>query len=675
MPISVTGPDNITVSFPDGTDASVINDVMTKHFGGGASKSSPVTADKLARAAAEGVPVVGGLLNKANAATYAGLAPLFPGDTTVSHAPSFGERYSENLKRENEKSQQFETEHPVASTAAGLAGGVAATLPLAATGAGSTLLGLGGRTLTGQVARGAASGAGINAADALVRGNDVGTAALVGGGLGGATPAVARGIGAAVAPAVSTVRGIINPAGEAAQRVGAALARDQAASVGGRLAPLSDTEFQAARAVNAPVNVMDTGGELTRAVARSAANTSPEGRAILNRAVDDRFEGQSGRLIDWLNSSFNYPSAVDRQAALENVARTVNQSAYGQAMRDGAGGLWSPELERLAGSDAVSGAMRKAASAAKDEGIVSGYGAMNPNITFTQDGRIQFARGPSGVPTYPDLQFWDLTRRQLSDAATQAEMRGQATEARRLGVFAQGLNTELDRLVPSYATARAGAARAFGAQDALQAGQQFVTSKMGNREAQLALMRMNPQERQLFQDGFASRLVEQLREVPNRRNVLNTIANSPAAQQRIELALGPQRARELEGMLRVEGVMDLARGAIQGNSTTARQLMELGLAGGAGSFLSSGSPFGDPTTAINSALVYGALRHGGGRLLANVDERVSRQVAQLLTSNDPNQVRMGMRTLGSNSRLLGALRNFDTAFARSAATQIDERNR
>ncbi|MCK1465776.1 hypothetical protein IVB34_47710 [Bradyrhizobium sp. 2] len=92
---------------------------------------------------------------------------------------------------------------------------------------------------------------------------------------------------------------------------------------------------------------------------------------------------------------------------------------------------------------------------------------------------------------------------------------------------------------------------------------------------------MTPQERQLFQDGFVSRFVETLNQVGDRRNILNQIASSPAAREKLNVALGPQRAAELEAGLRVEGIMDLARNAVQGNSTTARQLAELGLAGGA----------------------------------------------------------------------------------------------
>ncbi len=58
-----------------------------------------------------------------------------------------------------------------------------------------------------------------------------------------------------------------------------------------------------------------------------------------------------------------------------------------------------------------------------------------------------------------------------------------------------------------------------------------------------------------------------------------------------------------------------------------------------------------------------------------VDQRVTRQVAQLLTSNDPAQLRMGMRVLGRNARLLDSLRQFDAAAARAGAVQLQPSQR
>lgn len=617
-------------------------------------RESTGSATDYARAAATGVPIIGGLLNKADAATNAALAPLIdqflPDSYEKLPGKTWSERYDQALAIQKRRDAEFAKGHPVANTAAELAGGLASTGGLAATAIGARALGLGGTTLPGQIARGFGSNLVIGGLDAATRGGDPITGAAIGGVVGAAAPPIGRAVSAAVQPVATTLRGILDPAGEAARRVATALNRDIGAGAGG----LVPAEFAAARQSGVPVNLMDVGGETTRAVARSAANTAPEARAVLDRAVNDRFEGQANRLTDWLNQMFHYPNATAQRQALDETARTANRQAYFRAYRDGAGSVWSPELERLAGSDTVASAMRRAAAAAGDESIINQYGAMNPRVRFTADGRMEVARGQGGVPAYPDLQFWDLTRREISGAANAARRSGNDTEARRLDSFARALNGELDRIVPSYQTARAGAAASFGAENALEAGQNFVTSKLGNREARAALARMSPQERQLFQDGFVDRYTQMIRESPDRRSVLNQIATSPAARERLAIAVGPQRAQELEAFLHVERIMDLSRPAVQGNSTTARQLAELGLAGGA--YGLSGGDWTSPDRLMNAALVYGAAR--GQRV---IDGRVAQHVARLLTSNDLTQVNRAIRMIAGSRGLLDALRMSDNA--------------
>src|SRR5262249_32120694 len=118
-------------------------------------------------------------------------------------------------------------------------------------------------------------------------------------------------------------------------------------------------------------------------------------------------------------------------------------------------------------------------------------------------------------------------------------------------------------------------------------------------------------------------------------------------------------AQELETMLRIEGIMDLARPAVQGNSTTARQLTELGLAGGAYTLGSGGNVLNpDPAALMSAALMYGATR---GRHV--IDTRVAHQVAQLLTSNDPRRLAAGMRMIAHNRQMFDAVRNTDAALA------------
>lgn len=662
MPITVNGPEGVTVNFPDGTDAATIDKAMRQHFGGkpppDESLGKPATAEELRGQSGaqflKGIPVAGAYVDQAGAALSAAAHPI----TGVGNeGETFGERYTKNLKREQEIARQAEKEKPAMSTALQLGGGVASTLPLAMTGVGARVLGLTGGNLPSQMVRGAVSNAGISAADAVARGNDPATSGVIGGAAGALAPPAGRLIGAAVAPVVNSARGIMNPTGEAARRVATGLERDITSGTVG----LTPQEFQAAAAAGTPVNLMDAGGETVRSLARSAANTSPEGRAVLNRAIDDRFETQGNRITDWLRTTFNYPNADAQRAALDQANRAATGPAYTLARQASdarnPAGLWSPELERLTSSPDVVQAMQSGAQSGKGRAVAEGAGGFNPGVTF-DNGMLNFRRGPNGVPSYPDLQFWDYSYRELRDAADKAFRAGSGSLGNSLKTQANLLRTELDRLAPEFGKARSTAASFFGANDALEAGQNFVTSKLSNREARQALASMTPQERQLFQDGFVDRYIQTMRENPNRRTVVGKVGGSDAADERLAIALGPQRARELEAIMHVERVMDLARHSVQGNSTTARQLAELGLAGGA--FELSGGGL-DPQSVMNAALVYGAAR--GKR---SIDHRVSEQVARLLTSNNPGQALTGLRLL-AQPNMLGALRVTDANLASLAA--------
>lgn len=548
--------------------------------------------------------------------------------------------------------QAAQEQYPGTYTAGNIGGAVAVPGGALARGATVPARMLGGMALGSGYGAMSGIGEGVTPEQRAMQGL---TGGAVGAGVGLVAPPLVEGAiragQAATAPIVNSVRGAFNPASEASRRVVGAVERDRAADPAA-VNRLTAPEYLNAQAEGQPVSVMDLGGETTRALARSAANTSPEGRAALNMTINDRFEGQSGRIADWFRGAFNFPNAHAQQQAIDQAEHATNNAAYRRAYRDGSAGVWSPELERLAGSDAVIAAMRKAASAARDESIVGGYGAMNPRITFTQDGRIQFNRGPNGVPTYPDLQYWDLVRRELSDAARRAGFG--TSEARRLNNFARALNAELDHIVPSYRAARQGATQFFGAENALEAGQNYVMQNFATPGVRQALANMSPLQRQLFQDGFVSRFIETIERTGDRRNVLNQIAANPAAREKLNVALGPQRATELEARLRLEGIMDLARGAVQGNSTTARQLVELGLAGGAMGLGGIGTYHMDPTT-MTIAAVMGALSSGGRR----IDQRVARHVATMLTSHDPAVLQQGVQIVARNQRLMGTLRATD----------------
>lgn len=599
-----------------------------------------------------------------------GLDPKDPASLTTllqgaykywSGDPEATQRYDAATSRERQTSQQAQEQQPVASIAGNVLGAVA--LPVGGA--------LQAATLPGRIGRGVAVGAGTGAAYGAGEGSGLedraGRAAiggLIGAGVGAVAPPIVEGViqGSRVLarPVTTAIRGAVNPESEAARRVTGAIQRDAAADPGA-VSRLTTQEFAASAQQGGPARVMDLGGDTTRALARSAANTSPEGRGVLTRAIDERFEGQGSRITNWLRSTFNYPNANAQREAIEQAAQQVNNPAYRRAMQEGSRGVWSPELQRLAGAPAIQEAANSAIPSLANRGISEGFRAPrgNPLQFDRQTGRASLRTLQNGNQVIPDLRFWDQVKRGLDSMIGKAERNADNAKVDELSQLRTHLINELDGLVTGYQQARAGAAHFFGARDALEAGQNFVTANMRNDEFRRAFAQMSATERQLFQDGFVSRFIEQIGAVGDRRSVLNQIASSPQAREKLRMVLGQQRASELEAGLRVEGIMDLARGAVQGNSTTARQLAELGFAGGAGTVGGVGAYNMDPEQVTYAALA-GALLAGK----RGIDTRVARRVAEMLASPDPRVLQRGVQMVARNQRMMDALRSADQRIAR-----------
>lgn len=564
-----------------------------------------------------------------------------------------------------------EKQHPVLSAVGQIAGAVA--LPV---GGGLGAAGLGARML-----RGAAVGAGYGAASGAGEGEGATdrvsravTGAALGGAVGGAVPAVAGGVRTAAEwanralPVGGMLRSWVNPDAQAARNIAASLAEARAAGQAG----LSEAEVAAGAAAGGPQRVMDMLGEPGKSLIRSAANLSPEGRSMLSEATKDRFQGQQERAQALIEQIVGRVPDTDLELeALKSSARAANRAAYRRAYQEGSAGLWTPELERLAGSDAVASAMKTAATKGRDRAIAEGHGAFNPRIRFTPDGRMEFARGPSGVPTYPDLQFWDYTRQALADDAKAAFRSGRTGEGSVLSDLAGKLNAELDSLVPAYRAARRGAAGAFGAEDALEAGKKFIGSGMELPAAARAVAKFSPEERKLFQVGLAADITQRIGRPGVNRSILNhQIFASPIEVKQLRIAFGDEGAKQFEAFLRTESVMDIARQAL-GNSDTARQLLERGLAGagrasagGIGGASIGGLATGDysPSNLLSWALVA-----GGGR--AALDMRVAQRVAKMLVSKDPAVIRKGLSAVSRSTRMMQALRAFDARIASAGSEQ------
>lgn len=438
--------------------------------------------------------------------------------------------------------------------------------------------------------------------------------------------------------------------------------RDDAS--GGGLGVNRET-FDAAQRSGMPLHIADYGGQGTRDLGRAAANISPQAWEALEKVTTERAEGRAQRLHDTIHRMFGggLDAGAD-QITLEQAARKANRANYGRAYAAGSHPIWSPELERLTSSDAVREAIKGAITRGKDRAVAEGYGGFRPGVRVTPDGRIEFPRGPKGIPTYPDLRFWDYTQRELSDAANAAARAGRNEEAATLKGVLHDLKAELDRQVPEFKAARQGAALFFGAEDASEAGRKFVMMNADPREARRALSKMSQPERELFARGFADELA--LGVLKNgSMGTIKRAFTAPLARQKIETALGPVRAKELEVTLRAELVADKTKSAL-GNSTTERQRQLVqalkagvgvgghGLAGagavGAFEFLKDGDY--DPKSILGGALLLGAMKSGAHK----VDVRVFRRIGEMLASEDPAVLSRAVKAVARSQPLFDAMR-------------------
>lgn len=585
------------------------------------------------------------------------------------------ERNYADIKAEIAADQKrFEESNPKTALGLEIAGGMV-TPAIGANVAARAGQAVANATRTGMIGRGVASGTlvgapsgalyGAGASEADTAGGIAGdalkgaaTGALAGGVAGAvAEPLVRGGIWAlknVIAPFANVSRGIVAPEQEALRRYATAAAEDARPNIPRAAPPLSETEFAAAQARGQPVLPLEMGGSNARALARASANTNPTAREILEGATDPRFASQGERAAEWLTTlgtTGGQSEAVRQQ--LTATARAMTAPRYAQAYREGAAGIDSRALTQLETAPALNRAMKEARERMANAHAVDGVAGDVEQRIVGQNGYT--------------LEFWDKVKQSLDDRITDAQAKGRNGEFRDLTRVKERLVSELDRAVPSYADARNSAFSAFNASNAFEAGEKFATAgaRNNNEAARAAIARMTPEERDLFGEAYLNRLIHGAEEGVDRRNLALTMANSKASRDRLEMALGPSRAREVEAYLHVENLMELSRKAISGNSTTARQLAEMGVTYGVGGGAATyGAYSQDPRALAVAAFL------GGRKVAMSVSERkVSLELAKLLTSGNPQNVQQAIATIGATPSILNNLRRLAAPASGTAATQ------
>jgi hypothetical protein len=345
------------------------------------------------------------------------------------------------------------------------------------------------------------------------------------------------------------------------------------------------------------------------------------------------------------------------QDRLRTAARQTNRAAYDRAYSaTNAHRIVSPQIGELMSAKPFRDAMKAAEEVAANDAAIAGRKAIRNPFVFDADGNVTgYRKFADGSTAQPNLEYWDIVQRTLRTSAEEARANGKKLLSDQIGQMRQKLLSVLDGSVPEFKRARTGAAGFFGAEDAIEAGRKAVASTKATPEIERAVAAMSPAERDAFSVGFSSEIIDAINATRDRVNVINSIFGSQSARDRIRIALGPQRARELEAFVRMEQVLDMLRTATQGNSTTAKQLIAAGLmGGGAGGvgYLASG---GDLTSGFSAASIAILGRRGAQMLGKHVDDQVMRRVAEILASPDPAQLQRAIQNAALSDAHMQAL--------------------
>jgi hypothetical protein len=564
----------------------------------------------------------------------------------------YGEAYKRESMRSNELERRRRERSPIASTAGDVAGVLVPAGAISKAG-GSLVARAAGSGLPTRALAGAAEGAlyggvtGGGMADYGEKASGATSGAAIGAAAGGALPVAGAAIRRAGGKVMSAIRSAANPKAEAAARVKEALAKDNARGL-----VMSADDVASANANGQPIINADRGGQNVRSLARSAANQSPDVWGQMDDLTKQRFYGQSDRAVQKVSKIVG--GNVDDLAAqdqLRTAARKANGAAYEKAYGFNLGTRQPMQLDAIQ-QRVPAQAMREAMQIAKAEGRPFGE-QLVASIDDAAD-QVVFRRTPS-------MREWDYIQRGLRGVADKAYRSGSGGVGTAYKDLRQELLGVLDEVNPDFKAARLGASAAFGAEDALEAGKKFASTRRNTGEMARAIKDMKPAEKKLFETGFASELVDRLKSPSDSVDVIKQVFGSPEAREKMVMAFGKNKARKLEAFARVESAMHMTRSSL-GNSTTARQLAEMGLVGGANL---GGTAYGLATGdwRYQALIAAGtAARYGKGK----VDQRVIEKIGDLLLSGDPKAMDRIIQNTQASSAYMDALRAVTDSLAKYA---------
>lgn len=625
MPITVNGPNGITINFPDGTDAGTIHGAMNQATGQADPSSMPAPAappDSYHVAAqqeydalkAKGVPVEPGMARRvAQGMTLGGADEIMAAVNTPIEMAKAGtldpvEGYKRAKAWEDVRLAEARKNQGLTGHLAELGGGIFTGGGLAKQGVSLVPKGAGlmGR-IAGYTGEGAAYG---GTAGFLDSGNSLderlsgaGTGAAIGGAVGAALPAATGILGTVGAPIMSNIRARINPQGAAVSQ----LLRGVDES-GRPIGDIVGDVVKAAQEGHPQFTIADALGNPGQRLLSSVTRAPGEGRTAAVDFLENRQAGQARRVANTLAEGFDSPkTAAQTEAELISARKTASDAAYGAA-RQGAGPV---DLSgAIANIDAtIQPGVNQIAKPASD--------IANSSIETALQGFK--SRLTDGKSTLTDYTAVERVRGDLADAVHSAVKAGNGNRARLLGGVLREVDTAMENASPGFKAANAQHAANSKVIEAVDAGR---TAAMRGRveDTVPAYQGMPATHQPAFRAGYVDPLISQTQGAAFGANKARPLTNDAFQTEAGVMAPGNSLMQRRLGR---ENTMFDTRYNAMGGSKTADNLAD------------EGALKIDPSMvmALLSGDVHGVVRQGLGKVtnvLNGSTPQVRTELAKLL---------------------------------------------
>lgn len=582
MSIRVSTPGGATIEFPEGTDAETISKVMAQATGASAKPQSMGTLEAGARGVAQGVTF--GFADEIYGAGKGAASALTGG--------GFSDAYAQGRDQMREANKQAADQNPIAYYGGQVVGGVAVPFGAARAGAAAVRAApglmapvanagrvagfgqlsanaggtLGARALAGAregAAYGAVAGFGEGEGGATERALNSGRGALFGGAVGAAVPGLVDAGAAVLRGATTPFRAVMQPQAVGREKMAEALMRDVSGEGAGQ--PGYGAAFNrltqrldAGNAAGKNMMLADVGGENTRNLLRSATNQQSTGAERLRKTLDTRQGGQWARIERDMADTLADPREFAESVG-DIVARRRSEAGPNFEAAMAVETPMTPRLSSVLQRPTMQNVLQIAERRLADEGEAIGLQTRTAALhrakveLDTQIGSARRAQQMGNTPTAGmDLRTLTILKRDLMRAID---------------------NPTYRRALDAYA---GDSALIGAAEDGFERALTMHTEEIRQTIAGLT----TEAEREMWRLGAARALAGKVRQGNVTRDRTEGVFSSPDMQMRLRAIMPNQRAfREFQRSLVLEAKMADTRKAVQGNSTTAKQLAQADEAG------------------------------------------------------------------------------------------------